>query len=160
MNLTDIGHLVLARRDALGMSQARLARLCGLSRATINQLENGSLVDLGAAKLLALLQLLGIDLVTQATSPRAHALTSLSQTASVSYKSELTPEALSAALTSGTLPADLVAHMSTLLDEAPLSLIVASVEEVAQSTQTPPKMLWKHLVNWAQALHSPRSAWT
>jgi transcriptional regulator with XRE-family HTH domain len=69
MNLADIGQLVQTRRDALGLSQARLARLAGLSRATINQLENGNLVDLGAAKLMALLDLLGMDLAAQPRAP-------------------------------------------------------------------------------------------
>jgi transcriptional regulator with XRE-family HTH domain len=62
MNLADIGQLVHERRQALGLSQARLALMSGLSRATINQLETGSLVDLGAAKLIALLDLVGLNL--------------------------------------------------------------------------------------------------
>lgn len=62
MNLAEIGQLVHVRRQALGLSQARLAMLSGLSRATINQLETGSLVDLGASKLIALLDLVGINL--------------------------------------------------------------------------------------------------
>jgi hypothetical protein len=36
--------------------------MSGLSRATINQLETGSLVDLGATKLIALLDLVGPEL--------------------------------------------------------------------------------------------------
>lgn len=159
MNLADIGHLVQARREALGLSQARLARLGGLSRATINQLENGSLVDLGAAKLMALLNLLGMDLAAQIRAPRVRALALLSQTASVSYKTALVPEALARALVDGALPAALVPQVATLLDEAPLSLIVASVEEVAARTHTPPKTMWKHLTAWAHELQSPRAAW-
>ncbi|MDQ7743217.1 helix-turn-helix transcriptional regulator [Hydrogenophaga pseudoflava] len=159
MNLADIGQLVQARREALGLSQARLARLAGLSRATINQLENGSLVDLGAAKLLALLNLLGLDLAAQPRASQAHALALLSQTASVSYRQALQPGALADALVAGTLPPALVPQVSTLLDEAPLPLIVAGVAEVAERTHTPPKRLWKHLTAWAQALQSPRTAW-
>ena len=159
MNLADIGQLVLARREALGLSQARLARLAGLSRATVNQLENGSLVDLGAAKLMVLLNLLGMDLAAQARPRQAQALALLSQTASVSYKRVLLPSTLADALVAGVLPPVLVAQVATLLDEAPLALIVASVEEVAARTQTPPKRLWKHLAQWAQALQSPRTAW-
>jgi transcriptional regulator with XRE-family HTH domain len=159
MNLADIGHLVQTRREALGLSQARLARLGGLSRATINQLENGSLVDLGAAKLMVLLNLLGMDLAAQTRAPRAQALALLSQTASVSYKTALIPEALTRALVDGALPAALVPQVATLLDEAPLPLIVASVEEVAARTHTPPKTLWKHLTAWAHELQSPRAAW-
>lgn len=159
MNLTDIGHLVQARREALGLSQARLARLAGLSRATINQLENGNLVDLGAAKLMALLDLLGMDLAAQPREPSTHALALLSQTASVSYKQALPPGDLADALVDGALPSALVPQVATLLDEAPLPLIVAGVAEVAERTHTPPKTLWKHLAAWAQELQSPRAAW-
>ncbi len=159
MNLADIGLLIQTRREALGLSQARLARLSGLSRATINQLENGSLVDLGTHRLLGLLQLLGMDLTAQTRTPRTQALALLSRTASVSYKKALMPDALAQALVSGELPDALLPQVSTLLDEAPLPLIVSGLEEVAQRTHTPPKTLWKNLTAWAQALQSPRTAW-
>lgn len=162
MNLADMGLLVQARREALGLSQVRLARLSGLSRATINQLENGTLVDLGTHRLLGLLHLLGMELTAQSLTPRTpstQALALLSQTASVSYKTSLLPDALAKALVSGDLPDALVPQVSTLLDEAPLPLIVSGLEEVAQSTHTPPKTLWKNLTAWAQALQSPRAAW-
>ena len=159
MNLVDIGLLVQARRETLGLSQVRLARLSGLSRATINQLENGGLVDLGTHRLLGLLQLLGMDLTAQTRKPQPQALALLSQTASVSYKTALMPDALAQALASGDLPDALVAQVSTLIDEAPLPLIVSGIEEVAQRTQPTPKALWKNLTAWAQALQSPRAAW-
>ena len=159
MNLADIGLIVRTRREALGLSQARLARLSGLSRATINQLENGSLVDLGTHRLLGLLHLLGMDLTAQTHTPRTQALALLSQTASVSYKTALMPDALAQALVSGELPDALLPQVSTLIDEAPLPLIVSGLEEVAQRTHTPPTTLWKNLTAWAQALQSPRTAW-
>lgn len=159
MNLADIGQLVQARREALGLTQARLARLAGLSRATINQLENGTLVDLGTAKLLVLLDLLGLDLAAQPRTPRRRALALLSQTASVSYRHSLEPRALADALATGELPATLIPQVATLLDEAPLPLIVAGVAEAAERTRTPPKTLWKHLATWADELRSPRAAW-
>jgi hypothetical protein len=46
-----------------------------------------------------------------------------------------------------------------MLDEAPLSLILAAVEEVASSSSRPPKLLWKHLLRWAKDLQSPRGVW-
>ena len=159
MNLTDLGQLVHVRRQALGLSQARLAAMSGLSRATINQLETGSLVDLGAAKLIGLLNLVGIDLDALARKGHNHALESVSQTASVSYKTQLEPADLAAALVHGALPQRLTPHIATLLDEAPLSLIVAAVEEVASSSSLAPKLLWKHLFQWAKELHSPRAVW-
>ena len=159
MNLADMGQLVQARREVLGLSQARLARLSGLSRATINQLENGTLVDLGTHRLLGLLHVLGMDLTAQTRTPSTQALALLSQTASVSYKTSLMPDALAQALVSGDLPDALLPQVATLLDEAPLPLIVSGLEEVAERTHTPPKTLWKHLTAWAQALQSPRAAW-
>lgn len=159
MNLADIGQLVHARRIALGLSQARLATMSGLSRATINQLETGSLVDLGAAKLITLLDLVGINLDADTRKGRQGALQLVSQSASVSYKILLNPAALAAAMVDGALPKEITPHVSTLLDEAPLSLIVATVEEVASASNISPKLLWKHVFNWAKDLHSPRGVW-
>lgn len=159
MKLAELGHIIHDRREALGLSQDRLAKLGGLSRATINQLENGTLVDLGAAKLIGLLNLVGIELGAEPRPPRANALTLLSQTASVSYKSALEPATLAKALIEGELPRHITPHVATLLDEAPLPLILAAVEQVAKRSNTPPKTLWKHLVNWAHELHSPRAVW-
>jgi transcriptional regulator with XRE-family HTH domain len=159
MNLADIGQLARTRRVALGLSQARLAALSALSRATVNQLENGTLVDLGAAKLIALLDLVGISLDAGARSGHTHALQLVSQTASVSYKTVLDPDVLASALVDGELPEGIKPHVATLLDEAPLSLIVAAVEEVAAKTQLAPKLLWKHLIDWAHTLQSPREVW-
>ncbi len=159
MNLADIGQLVHARRLALGLSQAQLATMGGLSRATVNQLENGSLVDLGAAKLIGLLDLVGINLDAGTRKGHKHALQSVSQSASVSYKTMLEPAELAAALVGGELPKGITPHISTMLDEAPLSLIVAAVEEVASSSSMAPKLLWKHLFHWARDLQSPRRVW-
>lgn len=159
MNLADIGQLVHTRRTALGLSQARLAALSGLSRVTINQLETGALVDLGATKLIALLDLVGVNLDADTRKGQQHALRSVSQTASVSYKTVLDPDTLAAALVDGALPERITHHVATLLDEAPLSLIVAAVEEVAAQSHLSPKLLWKHLIAWAHALHSPRAVW-
>ena len=159
MNVAEIGRLVRARRIALGLSQALLASLSGLSRATVNQLETGALVDLGAAKLIALLDLLGLAFFADASKTRQRALQSVSQTASVSYKLALDPTALAAALVDGELPPSITPHIATLLDEAPLALIVAAVEEVAVASSQSPKLIWKHLLQWARDLKSPREVW-
>jgi len=115
MNLADIGRLVHGHRQALGFS-----------RASINQLETGSLMDLGAAKLIALLDLVGQHRDAGTRKGQEHALQSVSQSASVSYRTLLDP----AALVEGALPKGITPHIATLLNEVPLSLIVAAVEEV------------------------------
>lgn len=159
MNLSEIGRLVRERRESLGLSQDRLARLSDLSRATINQLENGTLVDLGVTKLVKLMDLIGLQLGSEARKASGHGLLMASRTASVSYKLRLDPEDLAAALATGHVPADLIAHVSTFIDEAPLSLVVSAVEEAAQERGIPPKRIWRHLTRWAHEFRSPRSAW-
>jgi transcriptional regulator with XRE-family HTH domain len=160
MNLLEIGCLVRQRRAALGLSQARLARLSGLSRATINQLENGTLVDLGVSKLANLLDLVGLSLEAGARETSRHGLRMASRTVSVSYRSRLGADQLAQALATGRLPAGFVAHMSTFIDEAPLPLVVSAVEEAARLRGVPAKRIWQHLTRWAHELRSPRPAWS
>lgn len=160
MNLREIGILVKERRVALGLSQQRLARLSGLSRATINQLENGSLVDLGVRKLANLLDLLGQQLDTRARTAPEHGLRMASRTASVSYRRRLDAAQLARALATGDLPGDFIAHVSTFIDEAPLPLVVCAVEEAARIRGVPPKRIWQHLTRWAHEFRSPRPAWS
>jgi transcriptional regulator with XRE-family HTH domain len=159
MNLREIGLKVGQRRADLGLSQDRLAKLCGLSRSTIHHLEKGTLNDLGAAKLLALLSLLGLDVITQEHSKKYHGLDMASKTASVSYKTRLQSSDLSHSLACGELPESFYPHVATLLDEAPLAIIVSAVEEAAADNHVPPKLIWKHIHRWAQEMYSPRSAW-
>jgi transcriptional regulator with XRE-family HTH domain len=159
MNLREIGLKVLQRRTDLGLSQERLAKLCGLSRSTIHHLEKGSLNDLGAAKLLSLLSLLGLNVITQNHSKKHHGLDMASQTASVSYKTKLQSSTLSHSLAYGKLPENIYSHVATLLDEAPLEIIISAVEEAAEMNHVAPKIIWKNIDRWANEMQSPRSAW-
>ena len=160
MNLREIGLLVRARREELGLSQERLAKLAGLSRATVNQLETGTLVDLGVAKLKALLDLLGLQFDANRRVPSRRGLLMASRTASVSYRLPLDVRRLAKALATGEVPADLMAHVATFLDEAPLPLVVSAVEEAAERGLVPPKRIWEHVLRWARELNSPRRVWT
>lgn len=159
VRLDEIGLLVRRRREELGLSQARLARLAGLSRATINQLETGVIVDLGVSKLAQLLDLLGVTLRAERAASRGRGLEAVSRTASVSYRQPLTPLQLSKALASGVLPPQWLPHVSTMLDEAPAKFIVAAVEEAARLQRVPARTVWRHVLRWAQQLRSPRTAW-
>ena len=158
MNLSEIGQHLQQRRDALGLSQERLTKLAGLSRATINQLENGAPNDLGATKLMALLDLVGLHLDV-ATPKTRHGLLMASRIASVSYRTPLAPAQWSQALATGELPAAHLPQVATFMDEAPLPLVVAAVEEAAAKARVPPKTIWRHLARWAVELQSPRKAW-
>ncbi len=159
MQLAEIGTFVHARRRALGLSQEQLARLAGLSRATVNQLERGVLKDLGAAKLIALAGLVGISLSAAATPTRSRGLKMASVTASVSQRRSLPPDVLAKALRSGVIPAGYEAQVALLLDEAPLEILVKAVEESARGAPLVAKQIWAHLHRWARDFKSVRPAW-
>ncbi len=63
MRLQEIGLRIRTERRAKGLTQARLAEEAGLSRATLNGLEKGTVRELGFRKLDAILEILGLALV-------------------------------------------------------------------------------------------------
>jgi hypothetical protein len=50
-------------------------------------------------------------------------------------------------------------HVATLLDEAPLELVVRAVEEAARRERVDPRRIWRNLARWAAELRSPRRVW-
>lgn len=64
MNLAQIGGEIHSKRIQAGLLQEHVAKFAGLSRVTINQLENGTLKDLGYTKLKAVMDILGLDMET------------------------------------------------------------------------------------------------
>ncbi len=154
MNLTDIGHAIRERRAELGLSQSQLAHLSGLSRQTLVGLENGSLVDLGVNRVGQILSVLGLDspLPDTLARRRKRGLWMAAKTASVSYASELAPEALGKALASGQVPPPFAPHMTHLLDEAPVPIVVMAVEEAAARARLPPRQVWRNVARLAESL--------
>lgn len=140
------------------LSQAQLAKLAGLSRLTINQLEAGKMKDLGASKLITLLAVLGLnlDIVPQANRS---GLFKAAVSANVSYHNSFTPHDLESALASGTIPPGCESQFSVILDEVPVSIVVKAVEEAAAHTGMRPKQMWKHLANWSRDLRLYRRVW-
>jgi len=68
LDLTYIGQQIAERRKKLKLSQTALARKAGISRATLESLENGRAGELGFSKLTKLLATLGLALKLQAAS--------------------------------------------------------------------------------------------
>ncbi|KAF1038055.1 MAG: hypothetical protein GAK33_02781 [Burkholderia lata] len=158
MQLYEIGQAVAKRRAELDLTQARLTRLAGLSRLTVNQLENGKLKDLGVNKLIPLLGLLGIELMTR-PRPAQRGLYKAVIGANVSHKSELTERLLVDALASGQIPAGYEAHFAVILDEVPLPVVVKAAEEAAERSGTQLRTIWKNLAAWSKALRLYRDVW-
>lgn len=160
MRLSEIGKRIREQRLAMGLTQDQLARMGELSRTTINELENGTLVDLGYARLTNLLGVLCLDLQVQPAKGLGHALIVAARTASTSYKNVLTPDVLVEMLESGRAPAEYHPHLMTLLDETPLPVVLKAIQEAAQrsSTATPRKMM-QHMAAWAAEFRSHRAVW-
>lgn len=80
------------------------------------------------------------------------------KTASVSYARELAPEALEQALASGDVPSTFAPHLTHLLDEAPVPIVVMAVEEAASRAYLPPRQIWRNVAKLAESLSVHRQA--
>ncbi|MBI2970278.1 MAG: helix-turn-helix transcriptional regulator [Gammaproteobacteria bacterium] len=134
MRLQEFGFAVRQARIARGLTQAELAASAGLSRTTLNQLENGLFPELGVKKLQSLLKQVGLTLSLQPASNvrRPDPFQMACSTASVSYRNPLTVDELIRGLLTGKVPGAKRPHFRTLLDEAPLPLLRDLVIETSR----------------------------
>jgi hypothetical protein len=145
MRLQDLGQEVRKARLAMNLTQATLARAAGLSRETLNLIENGLVRDLGIRKVLVVLNHLGLEMYVQprigVASPDYVRMACTS--ANVGFKSTLTEDQLIHALVTGKVPARRAAHLRVLFDEAPNTLLSGLAKEVKRWTK--PGKLEKNL---------------
>jgi transcriptional regulator with XRE-family HTH domain len=121
MSFPEISAQVLRRRLAMGLTQAELAARAGLSRATVNAIENDTVPDIGARKLAGLLEVLGAQLdVSTISEKRGPDFLKIAATsASVSFRETLSPSELRKILLTGRVPRRHRPHIRALLNEAP-----------------------------------------
>jgi transcriptional regulator with XRE-family HTH domain len=79
LDLISLGTQIAKRRKTLKLSQAELARKAGVSRATLDALENGRAGELGFSKVTRLLAALGLELKLQTASSQRPTLDELMQ---------------------------------------------------------------------------------
>ena len=79
LDLVSIGAQIAERRKTLKLSQAALAEKAGVSRATLDALENARAGELGFSKLTKLLAALGLELRLQEASSQRPTLDQLMQ---------------------------------------------------------------------------------
>ena len=65
LTLRSLGRQIASRRKGLGLSQSDLARKAGISRATLDALENGRSGELGFSKVSNILSALSLELKLQ-----------------------------------------------------------------------------------------------
>lgn len=165
--LHELSTAVRVRRSDIGLTQAKLAGLCELSRATINQVENGSIKDLSVKRATRLLDELGLAMhVVEprtskrlASSERTPALKLAARSASVSYKQSISEGQLADILVNGDCPPDWVPHVFALLDEAPVSLLAGVVEQIHIEYGQQRSCVWQTMRKLARSLKSVRPLW-
>jgi transcriptional regulator with XRE-family HTH domain len=152
MRLQELGYAIRQARIAQGMTQARLARASGVSRVTLNQLENGLFPDLGVRKIEALLGNLGLELAVneKPARPGTDFISMASTSASVSFKEPLSDDELIRVLLTGKVPANRRPHMRALFDEASPAMLRGLLEEVSRWTK--PGRAEKNLAVLAKSL--------
>lgn len=147
MRLQALGYRIREARVGRGQTQAQLAAAAGVSRTTLNQLENGLFPDLGVKKLQAILVQLELELSLQPVQKTGTPdfIQMACTTASVSYRTALTEDELIRALLTGKVPAGRRPHFGTLLDESNPELLRGLVELVSRWTKPGrvEKNLWK-----------------
>jgi transcriptional regulator with XRE-family HTH domain len=77
LTISSIGSQVAVKRKALRLSQSDLAKKAGISRATLDALENGRSGELGYSKITNLLAALGLELNLQEASSQRPTLDEL-----------------------------------------------------------------------------------
>lgn len=79
LDLISTGQQIAEHRKKLKLTQAALARKAGISRATLEALENGRAGELGFSKLTKILAALGLELKLQAAGTHRPTLDQLLQ---------------------------------------------------------------------------------
>jgi transcriptional regulator with XRE-family HTH domain len=153
LRLPELGRVIREARIARDLTQASLARAAGVSRLTINQLENGVFPDLGIKKVNAILDMLGLELQVhpvRTSQKTTDFLFMASNSASVSLKEPLLADELEHALLSGKVPPGKEAHLITLLEEAPQWMLEGLTQQVGAWTKD--GKVQKNLCRLAQTL--------
>ncbi len=163
--IQELGSSVRTRRSDMGLTQTTLAKLSGLSRATVNQVENGTINDLSLTRASRLLGVLGLSMTV--TTPRhlksrdakSSALNLAARTAGVSYRVAMSADQLRDSLSTVVVPPEFMPHVHTLLEEAPVSLLAAVVEELHEELGVDRTQVWKKMKTLAHQFKSSRELW-
>ena len=157
MYLEQIASEIRRFRQARQLTQAELAAQAGITRTTLNQLENGVVGELGVRKLQAVLDQLGLELSVQPvadTNARDY-LNIAAKTASVSFKDALTEQELLRAMLTGKIPAGRRPHFRTLLEEARPAVMSGLITQLSQWASS--ARLQRNLARIAETVGHPKA---
>jgi transcriptional regulator with XRE-family HTH domain len=159
--LQELGAAVRRRRQEIGLSQGALARMSGLSRTTIVNLEKGSLKNLASTRIEALANGLGfaVGLLGPDASRNGGAVAAAARVASVPYRKPLPADVLRDALVNGIVPPGYIPQMRTLLQEAPVATLAAVADELEHDAKVPRPATWARMRALAGVLKCERPIW-
>ncbi len=160
MKVAAIGNVIRTYRKASGISQKDLAALVGISRATLNYLESGRDIEVGASKLLALLDLLGIPFSVPGGIDREHDDEVLERAArAAAGKGRLPRKQVVEGFATGRVPAGAEGPMAALLEGTPEPEVMAIVRAVSAGSGQSPKAVWRNGRSLAKAVGCDRPVW-
>jgi transcriptional regulator with XRE-family HTH domain len=136
LRLQELGHSIRRARLASGRTQADVARAAGISRTTMNQLENGLFPDIGVRKAQAILDQLGLELHVRPVHRRRADFVLMARTvANGSFRGRLSEAELVRVLLTGKVAPRHRPHLRALLAEAPVAVLKGLVHEVGRWAQ-------------------------
>lgn len=165
--LFELSAAVRTRRADMGLTQTLLAKLSGLSRATVNQVETGTIKDLSLTRVGKLLDALGLWVTVAAPRlrsdqnrrPGTPALVITARTANVSYRTAIGAADLREVLLTGIVPCGFIPHVRTILEEASVTLLAAVVEQLHREDGVERAAVWQRMREMARQLQSCRALW-
>lgn len=161
MLIAQLGSHIRQARKARGLTQAALARGAGISRETLVKLESGLARDLGVAKILRLLGIVGLEILVVDAPMKAGTdyVALAASAASTGFRERLAEDELVRALLSGVPTAGRRPHLRRLLEDSPAQLVRGLVKQVAAWAK--PGRVEKNLAALAKKLDlRPRPEWT
>ncbi len=136
--------------------------MVGISRATLSYLESGRDIEIGAGKLLALLDVLAVPFAVPADVDRAHddaALGAAVKGVGGKGHRKLPSKVLAAALATGRVETGFESQVAQALDGVPESAALAIVRAVSSSSGHSPGTIWKNGRTVARAVGATRKVW-
>lgn len=162
MKVAAVGSVVRSYRKASGISQKELAARVGISRATLNYLESGRDIEIGAAKLLALLDVLSIPFSMPTDvdgSGDDDTIDELLKGISGKGGKKMPRKILIEAMTTGRVPIGFESQVEQVLETAPEPTVLALVRATSAASGLSAQAVWKNGRNLAKAVGSARKGW-
>lgn len=157
MKLEDLGHRIRQARTARGLTQEQLAKAAGVSRTTLNLLENGLGGDVGVKKAQGILDQLGLSLsiASAPESARPDFLKMAAMSASTRSKTAISESDLRRAFVTGKVAKQHRAHIRDLLEGSPSPLLKGMLRDIASRHK--PGRVERNLYRIATELDLPSS---